>query len=193
MAAGLSRPGRVTTANRLRKSGSPKKKNSIGERVQFWEEQDKINQQLIPRVIRQHEILENHLQNHPDIPQISAAVDRALAHACKELRKAYKKELASAHELWQAESRKQCGRYQDALAATSREFHQTLQDAESAANISLRREWQESLRQAIARHHHEPPRGLHQLHPIVKITLLASTLISISSIALIIYLLASIR
>ena len=25
----------------------------IGERVRFWEEQDRINQELIPRVIRQ--------------------------------------------------------------------------------------------------------------------------------------------
>lgn len=31
---------------------------SIGERVQFWQEQDKINQALIPRVIRQKERLD---------------------------------------------------------------------------------------------------------------------------------------
>ena len=28
--------------------------DSIAERVRFWEEQDKINQELIPRVIRQN-------------------------------------------------------------------------------------------------------------------------------------------
>ena len=33
----------------------------IADRVRFWEEQDKINQELIPRVIRQHELLTAHI------------------------------------------------------------------------------------------------------------------------------------
>ena len=33
---------------------------SIGERVHFWEQQDRINQELIPRVIRQSELLTAH-------------------------------------------------------------------------------------------------------------------------------------
>ena len=37
---------------------------SIAERVKFWEEQDKINQELIPRVIRQHELLTGHIADH---------------------------------------------------------------------------------------------------------------------------------
>ena len=29
----------------------------IGERVKFWQEQDRINRELIPRVIKNHELL----------------------------------------------------------------------------------------------------------------------------------------
>jgi hypothetical protein len=43
---------------------------SIGERVKFWEEQDKINQALIPRVIRQNERLDEHIENHEDPSEI---------------------------------------------------------------------------------------------------------------------------
>ena len=43
---------------------------SIGERVKFWEEQDKINQALIPRVIRQNERLDKHIENHEDPSEI---------------------------------------------------------------------------------------------------------------------------
>ena len=44
---------------------------SIGERVQFWQEQDKINRALIPRVIRQKERLDKHIENHEDLAQIA--------------------------------------------------------------------------------------------------------------------------
>ena len=33
----------------------------IADKVRFWEEQDKINQELIPRVIRQHELITSHI------------------------------------------------------------------------------------------------------------------------------------
>ncbi len=41
---------------------------SIADRVRFWEEQDKINQELIPRVIRQHELLTGHIADHVNLP-----------------------------------------------------------------------------------------------------------------------------
>ena len=55
---------------------------SIAERVRFWQEQDKINQTLIPRVIRQHELLTGHIQEHENLQEmVSKAVAMALQQA----------------------------------------------------------------------------------------------------------------
>lgn len=54
----------------------------IGERVKFWEEQDRINQELIPRVIRQHELLTGHIAEHENLPVVvTNAVQQAIAGA----------------------------------------------------------------------------------------------------------------
>ena len=37
----------------------------IADKVRFWEEQDRINKELIPRVLKQHELLAAHLEHHP--------------------------------------------------------------------------------------------------------------------------------
>ena len=51
----------------------------IGERVQFWQEQDQINQALIPRVIAQGELLSQHIVEHDDLPRmVSDTVQSAL-------------------------------------------------------------------------------------------------------------------
>ena len=77
-------------------------KPSIAERVRFWEEQDKINQELIPRVIRQNELLTKHIAEHDSLPELAGnAISQALAGAREEQRQqheaaldAAKKELA---------------------------------------------------------------------------------------------------
>ena len=38
----------------------------IAERVKFWQEQDRINHELIPRVIKNHELLAKHVESHED-------------------------------------------------------------------------------------------------------------------------------
>ena len=38
----------------------------IAERVKFWQEQDRINRELIPRVIKNHELLTKHVESHGD-------------------------------------------------------------------------------------------------------------------------------
>ena len=38
----------------------------IGERVKFWQEQDRINRELIPRVIKSHELLTKHVETHDE-------------------------------------------------------------------------------------------------------------------------------
>ena len=52
----------------------------IAEKVKFWSEQDRINQVLIPRVIRQGELLTKHIAEHDDLPQLlNQVVSDALA------------------------------------------------------------------------------------------------------------------
>ena len=69
----------------------------ISERVRFWEEQDAINQELIPRVIRQHELLTEHIGEHENLPAVVAnAVQQAIAGAREEQRQLYDAALESA-------------------------------------------------------------------------------------------------
>ena len=39
--------------------------------IAVWEEQDKINQELIPRVIRQNELLTGHIADHENLPLVA--------------------------------------------------------------------------------------------------------------------------
>ena len=45
----------------------------IGERVKFWQEQDRINRELIPRVIKGHELLTRHVESHEDGDSLARA------------------------------------------------------------------------------------------------------------------------
>ena len=56
----------------------------IGEKVRFWEEQDRINQELIPRVIKQHELFTTHVQGHEDVQVHMAALDARISEALDE-------------------------------------------------------------------------------------------------------------
>ena len=68
---------------------------NIAERVKFWEEQDKINQELIPRVIQQHELLTGHIADHENLPLVVGnAISEALAEAREEQRQQHEAEVA---------------------------------------------------------------------------------------------------
>ncbi len=83
---------------------------SIAERVRFWQEQDRINQVLIPRVIRQSELLTSHIAEHDDLPRLLGGVisdalaeqaahyEAALGNARMEMKTAYDDALAKAKE-----------------------------------------------------------------------------------------------
>ena len=52
----------------------------IANKVRFWQEQDRINQELIPRVIRHEEWLEQLTAEHADFPStIARSVSKATA------------------------------------------------------------------------------------------------------------------
>lgn len=66
----------------------------IGERVRFWEEQDKINKELIPRVIRQHELLTRHIAEHESLPEVVAkAVHDAVTVAREQQKREFDEEI----------------------------------------------------------------------------------------------------
>lgn len=44
---------------------------SIAERVSFWQEQDRINRELIPRVLKGHELLTRHIETHENGDQLA--------------------------------------------------------------------------------------------------------------------------
>ena len=76
----------------------------IADRVRFWEEQDKINQELIPRVIRQHELLTAHIADHENLPLIAGnAISEALAEAREEQQRHYDAALEAAKQELQQE------------------------------------------------------------------------------------------
>ena len=57
---------------------------SIADKVRFWEEQDRINKELIPRVLKMHDLLTAHIETHEDASaQIAAAEARAVARIGK--------------------------------------------------------------------------------------------------------------
>ncbi|MYE55308.1 MAG: hypothetical protein F4X34_08975 [Chloroflexi bacterium] len=53
----------------------------IAEKVRFWEEQDRINQELIPRVIKQHELFTAHIEGHETASTQIAALEGRLNEA----------------------------------------------------------------------------------------------------------------
>lgn len=56
----------------------------IAEKVRFWEEQDRINQELIPRVIKQHELFTAHVEGHEDVSVQMAALEARISEAVDE-------------------------------------------------------------------------------------------------------------
>ena len=43
------------------------KRPGIADKVRFWEEQDRINRELIPRVLKQNELLSSHVASHEEV------------------------------------------------------------------------------------------------------------------------------
>jgi hypothetical protein len=83
---------------------------SITDRIRFWEEQDKINQELIPRVIHQNELLTKHIAEHDSLPEVAGrAIGEALAGAREEQRQQYEATLEQALAALQQENRKARG------------------------------------------------------------------------------------
>ena len=109
-------------------------KVSIAEKVRFWEEQDKINQELIPSVVRQNKLLTQHIADHENLPLVAGnAVSQALAEAREEQGRQYQAALDAAKaEQWQ--------QYQADLAAARQQLNEQTQDSLNQALATMREE-----------------------------------------------------
>ena len=111
----------------------------IADRVRFWEEQDKINQELIPRVIRQHELLTAHIADHENLPLIAG---NAISEALSEAREEQQRHYAAALEVATQELQQQ---YDAALEAARQEQQQHHQAALEVANQDQKKQYDEAL------------------------------------------------
>lgn len=102
----------------------------IAERVRFWEEQDRINQALIPRVIRQSQLLTKHIAEHDDLPQL---VGRVVVDALAEQAKQYDAALQEATtnlnavhaEALRQANAEQSQKYEASIASVQQEARRT--------------------------------------------------------------------
>ena len=115
----------------------------IADRVRFWEEQDKINQELIPRVIRQHELLTAHIADHDNLPLVAGnAISEALAEAREEQQRHYDAALEVVKQEQQQQydasletaKQEQQEQYNAALEAAKQEQRQQYDAAKAAIN-----------------------------------------------------------
>lgn len=122
-------------------------KHSIAERVRFWEEQDKINQELIPRVIRQNELLTEHIAEHDNLPEVAGeAIGQALAGAREEQRQQYQAALKAAERQFAERAEV----ISQTLADAREEQRKQYQAALDMAKDELRNDAQVSLEQTLA-------------------------------------------
>ena len=56
----------------------------IADKVRFWEEQDRINRELIPRVLKQHELFTAHIETHDSVATRMAETEARLAQQIRE-------------------------------------------------------------------------------------------------------------
>ena len=113
---------------------SEETKIRIAERVQFWEEQDRINQVLIPRVIRQHDLLTNHIADHENLPLVAGnAVSEALAQAREEQQQLFDAVLQAI----KAQSQAQRQNFQSNMPALREEAERSNRIILSVASIAV--------------------------------------------------------
>jgi len=109
MAGGQRDKGSPLSANERTQGNQVKRKSAkhspdpevtrIAEKVKFWSEQDRINEVLIPRVLRQGELLTKHIAEHDDLPQLlNKVVSDALAKQSRAFRVDLEKAVANLNE-----------------------------------------------------------------------------------------------
>ena len=71
-------------------ASSAPERPGIADKVRFWEEQDRINKELIPRVLKQNELLSAHIESHEEVRVQVVSMNSRV----EELAERHKKEMA---------------------------------------------------------------------------------------------------
>lgn len=145
------------------------RQSHIAERVKFWEEQDRINQELIPRVIQQSEILTGHIKNHDDlqtaaVKMVRGAVEESESRINQQLQAAQEERQIAEQYLRQATEERQAAEEHLRQATEERQT----QAAQWEAIAEERRQHQKELEAAAAereemkRQHSEETAGMRR-------------------------------
>ena len=137
----------MTTQAKLENEQQP----HIAERVAFWEEQDRINQELIPRVIQQNEVLTGHIKNHDNlqstaVKMVRDAVEESESRINQQLQAAQEERQIAEQHLQQATEERQAAEEQLRLATEERQS----QAAQLEAMTEERKQHQKELEAASA-------------------------------------------
>ena len=104
---------------------------NIAERVRFWEEQDRINQELIPRVIRQNELLSQHIAEHDNLQQIlNDTIQTALGEQAKQYEAALENAQTQLNETHEQST-------QMALGEQTKQYEAALENAKAELQATL--------------------------------------------------------
>ena len=140
----------VEGSREIRGAASDGGQSSIAERVRFWEEQDKINQELIPRVIRQNELLTKHIAEHDSLPEVAGrAISEALAGAREEHRQQYEAAMEVAKKEFSEAREEQRQQYEVALGAARRELAEQAQVTLDQTLATVRQDMQHQYDAAL--------------------------------------------
>ena len=123
----------------------------IAERVAFWEEQDRINQELIPRVIQQHGVLAGHIKNHENLQTVAVkmvreTVEETESRINQQLQAAQEERQIAERHLQQATEERQAAEEQLRQALEERQ----VQAAQLEAIAEERNQHQKELEAAAA-------------------------------------------
>lgn len=69
-------------------AASADERPGIADKVRFWEEQDRINRELIPRVLKQNELLSAHVASHEEVRLQTTSLNSRLDELAEQHQKA---------------------------------------------------------------------------------------------------------
>ena len=146
---------------------------SIKEKVKFWEEQDRINKKLIPRVLCLSELLGKHIAEHENLPNLFAG---ELAKALKKQSSQFESELKNAKKVLDKEL----------LEATSKQSEQAQRelmdclDRLKEEHKNLRAKLMDETKRVLEKQHEKWEKSRKQLTAIVVVSALVTVASAIS-------------
>lgn len=161
----------ATSGNRQATQTRPKNEQQphIAERVKFWEEQDRINQELIPRVIQQSEVLTGHIKNHESlqataVKMVKEAVEETESRINQQLQAAQEERQLAEQHLRQATEERQAAEEMLRQASEERQAQAVQLEAIAEERRQHQRELEAAAeeREEMKRQHSEETAGMRR-------------------------------